>query len=124
MKRCQKCNTQWPDDARFCPKDGTRLMDSEAPDAEVTQAREPIQADAGTSDHELTPEEEAKLDQARQQGFSETQWFMLAQNPDRLKESPSTEDLYEMQEDYDWDDEVPEEERRRFSLRKPDKKQD
>ncbi len=49
---------------------------------------------------------------------------MLAQNPDRLKESPSTEDLYEMQEDYDWDDEVPEEERRRFSLRKPDKKQD
>jgi hypothetical protein len=71
----------------------------------------------------LTPEEEEKLDQQRMQGFSETQWFMLAQDPDKLKDSASTQDLYEMQDDYDWDDDISEEERSKFSLRdKKDKK--
>lgn len=66
---------------------------------------------------DLTPEEEEKLDQQRLQGFSETQWFMLAQDPDKLKDAASTEDLFEMQDDYDWDDEISEEERSKFSLR-------
>lgn len=72
----------------------------------------------------LTPEEEERLDQQRLQGFSETQWFMLAQDPDKLKDAASTEDLYEMQDDYDWDEEISEEERSKFSLRGKKKEKD
>ena len=65
----------------------------------------------------LTPEEEERLDQQPRQGFSETQWFMLAQDPEKLKDAASTQDLFEMQDGYDWDEEIPEEERSKFSLR-------
>jgi len=151
MKTCPKCQTEWPDSARFCPKDGTPIPDP------VVETQSDVEADAdledvsmeATSDADLddvsepassegqesaaapakdavvlTPEEEEKLDQQRMHGFSETQWFMLAQDPDKLKDSASTQDLYDMQDDYDWDEEIPEEERSKFSLRGKKEKQD
>lgn len=35
MKRCPSCRTEYADDAQFCTKDGTRLIDLPAPGAEA-----------------------------------------------------------------------------------------
>ena len=121
MKTCPKCRSEWPDSARFCPKDGTPMGDAVVVEEDVAQEQpeeiEEIKKQPTQDVPDLTPEEEEKLDQQRLQGFSETQWFMLAQDPDKLKDAASTEDLFEMQDDYDWDDEISEEERSKFSLR-------
>ena len=39
MKRCPACATQYPDDARFCTKDGTKLIQVQSPATAGTPAR-------------------------------------------------------------------------------------
>ena len=133
MKICPKCSTQWPDTANFCPNDGSDLRPvpvAEAPQPATTSS-EPVrkprpitdlsptpQSVKGDASRDLSEEEERLLEQQREHGFSETQWFMAASDPDKLKEAPSTNELIDMQDEYDWDDEISEEERRKFSLRR------
>jgi eukaryotic-like serine/threonine-protein kinase len=48
MSRCPTCGTQYPDDARFCTKDGTRLLGAATPAAAATPPRStsgPVRAD-------------------------------------------------------------------------------
>jgi hypothetical protein len=120
MKKCPKCGKEWPDSANFCPGDGTDMRPV-APLAEPTVEDD---TDAYPDGDENSPDEELELDQQRRAGFSETQWFMVAQDPEKLKEAPSNKELLEMQDDYDWDEEIPEEQRARFSLRGDKKKKD
>jgi len=53
--------------------------------------------------------------------FSETQWFMAAQQPDLLKEEASTDDLMDMQDKYEHDANISTSERARFTLNKSKK---
>jgi serine/threonine-protein kinase len=39
MNRCPTCGTTYPDDARFCTRDGTRLLQSAAPASAATPGR-------------------------------------------------------------------------------------
>ena len=143
MKICPKCSTRWPDTANFWPNDGSDLRP--IPAAAVSQpvpvpvAPAPVrqqptsspkaspprpqsspapQEDNTKATRELSAEEERLLEQQREHGFSETQWFMAATDPDKLKEAPSTNELIDMQDEYDWDEEISEEERLKFSLRR------
>jgi hypothetical protein len=47
---------------------------------------------------------------------------MAAQDPDKLKDEATAEDLATMQGDYDWDSNISEEDRAKFSLRTGNKK--
>jgi predicted nucleic acid-binding Zn-ribbon protein len=124
MKRCSKCGSQWPDKANFCPKDGASLKaevpsDEEAAPATVKGAPPEKETtddydDAGAASETGRPR--------RPRGFSETQWFMAAQDPDKLKDEATAEDLATMQGDYDWDSNISEEDRAKFSLRTGNKK--
>jgi len=129
MKVCPKCGGEWPDNANFCPKDGSQLVGMqpispedelvvEEPAGDLPQPEEPVGSDglSESGEHDLDPREPA--------GFSETQWFMAAEDPDSLREDASTDDLYEMQDDYDWDEEIPEDVRSKFSLRRKKKKEE
>jgi hypothetical protein len=52
-------------------------------------------------------------------GFSETQWFMAAVDPESLKEEAAAPDeVMELQDKYKRDESISEEKRSRFSLRR------
>lgn len=126
MKICPTCDTEWPEGANFCPKDGTNLMG--VPSVASRPAEQPAPASVekeATEEYRepgATTREQQLLEQARADGFSETQWFMVAKDPDQLKHEPSPEELMDMQDDYGWDESIPEEERSKFSLRHKKKK--
>ena len=61
--------------------------------------------------------EEGGVDEA----FSDTQWFMAARDPETLKDEATAEDLYEMQNQYERDETISEDDRSKFSLRKKKK---
>jgi len=110
MKKCPKCGTEWPDDANFCPKDGTNM---------AVVGRDGAASSDYTADYD---DESAGSGDGQEEGFSDTQWFMAAQDPDALKEEPTAEDLYEMQNQYERDETISEDDRSRFSLRRKKKK--
>ena len=110
MKKCPKCGTEWPDDANFCPQDGTNM---------ATLSRDDAAASDSTADYDddgAGPDEDG-VDEA----FSDTQWFMAARDPEALKEEPTAEDLYDLQNQYERDETISEDDRSRFSLRKKKK---
>jgi len=125
MKICPTCGDKWPDRANFCPKDATNLADVEpvperggAPppdDAKAPSASSP----ASTPDLEL---DDRRINQEAIHGFSETQWFMVAQEPEELKEEATTDDLMDMQDKYDRDDSIPYEVRAKYTLSRDKKK--
>ncbi|HEU4990494.1 MAG TPA: serine/threonine-protein kinase [Gemmatimonadaceae bacterium] len=54
MKRCPACRTEYADDAQFCTKDGTRLIDKpDAADVRATAAPSRAQSDAGATGSQL-----------------------------------------------------------------------
>ena len=115
MKVCPKCGHEWPDKARFCPNDGTRLDD------DTIRAEEP---ESGASQQAEKPEGGEKSEEGDPNlgTFSATQWFMAAVDPDELTDEASPEELQEKQGKYERDETIPEEKRRRFSLSKKGKK--
>jgi len=125
MKICPTCDIEWPDSANFCPKDGTNLMGVPSVSQQRQESRpEPKAEEAPVVAKEpgTSTREQQLLEQARAEGFSETQWFMVAEDPEQLKHDMSTDELYDQQDKYGWDESIPEEERARFSLRKKKKK--
>lgn len=112
MKKCPKCATEWPDDANFCPKDGSNMAALGPDGAAASDTTADFSEDGAAASGEDSDDE----------GFSDTQWFMAAQDPDALKEEPTAEDLYEMQNQYERDETISEDDRSRFSLRKKKEK--
>lgn len=60
-------------------------------------------------------------DDGAETAFSDTQWFMAAENPDDLKDEHDTREILEMQDKYRRDESISEEKRSRFTLRKKKK---
>ena len=122
MKTCPKCGEQWPDKANFCARDGTGLRtlpsDPQEPDKESTLTYD---GDDGSETGE-TPERSDQSSEEDLEGFSETQWFMVAAEPDLLKESASPEDLSELQAKYERDGSIPDDVRQQYTLKKQGKK--
>jgi|SaaInl4_150m_RNA_FD_contig_21_152824_length_489_multi_8_in_0_out_0_1 hypothetical protein len=125
MKICPTCDNEWPEDANFCPKDGTNLMGVPSVARRTAKKRAPAPVENESTEEYKEPgtttREQQLLEQARLEGFSETQWFMVAKDPDQLKHEPTTDELLDMQEDYGWDESISEDERSKFSLRRKKK---
>ena len=151
MKICPTCSTEWPDKANFCPKDGSDLVDLPAPAESASPEPAPPEPvlhepappepappepvnDMPEDMAEQMAQEAAKLREQAQAnvelepreagGFSETQWFMVAEEPDKLKDGATAGELRDMQDDYDWDEEIPEDVRAKFSLRRKGNKKE
>lgn len=163
MKICPKCKKQWPDTGKFCPMDGTPLVqegDDEIeqrptvllrPEEVAGRAEEGLKGggvealEGGGREKEgevlgaqgregagsggggdFGGEEGAEVDEGMDQppGFSETKWFMIG---DHLKdEEIEASDLpvEDLQEIYRRTGKLPDEVRRRYSLRYKEKKGD
>lgn len=123
MKICPTCGGTWPDKANFCPRDGSSLkkvttLEEEKPAANKEQTDDCPPQDPKPGSQAVQLEDEWSDSQVEAEGFSETQWFMAAQDPEKLKEDHTAGDLFDLQAKYKRDKSIPEEERRKFSLRK------
>jgi hypothetical protein len=118
MKECPKCKRKWPDTGKFCPFDGTPLAEHQKPaepeslQSSKTQMIE-VPADIAALKGKLGTAEAAKKPK---KGFSETQWFMKALNPEDLEEVNPDSDLESATKKYEKTTEVATEVRKKFSL--------
>jgi hypothetical protein len=121
MKTCVKCGTQWPDKANFCPRDGAMLRETITVDP-IVDTPAPQEMKAPEPQEKAEPEVEEIPEETGNHsdpGFSETQWFMAAVDPESLKEEAAAPDeVMELQDKYKRDESISEEKRSRFSLRR------
>lgn len=158
-KSCPTCHQAWAATFKFCPKDGTTLVESSVADVStesrtimtpvaaaprdagtrVPAGRSPIaaidaavgRAQTGNTKPrkaeprllnlapvkvEAAPEQPVRAGPRKQGGFSETAWFM---RPSQAVD-PETGKVRFDPRAYERDDSIPEEKRRRFSLRRKD----
>lgn len=125
MKRCPKCNSEWPDAANFCPVDGGELVDI-TPPADPSEAATRVMPAA--SEAPAAPKQPVQPAQPARQGeaakaakkrrFSETAWFMAAQSPEELGDVEVGQDAELATEKYIVDGELDADVRDKFSLRK------
>lgn len=102
------------------------------PDPAASTSRKTVQTPAppaaDRSGKKPGPEEEDGVDDWGDEGggggdgaFSDTQWFMAAVDPEALKESASVDELNDLQTKYRRDESIPDEVRKKFSLREDNK---
>jgi hypothetical protein len=132
MKRCQKCGRDWPSDGNFCPLDGANLVELEPPPGEEPEAApEPPQVDPDVAISETLgdvgweekpapeePKKKKKKKKGNKREFSETQWFMVGDDPEELEDVKNPDELTVVSDKYDRDSTIPREVRKQYTLRK------
>lgn len=110
MKICPKCKKKWPVDGKFCPMDGTTLVEEEEKKKKIARSEKKTVEDF--------PLEE------RKKWFSETKWFMAG---DKIKDEDVTPEdipIDDLDKIYRKTSELPPDIRKKYSLSFDDEKKE
>lgn len=127
MKRCPKCERVWPDDGKFCPVDGKVLTpigpgksdQDKSGDSIASMLDQAVQKGLKTNGPESP--RPAGASKRKNRAFSETQWFMAGEETENLVDKAEAGDLVNLQDKYSLDATIPDDVRKKFTLRKDEK---